>query len=581
MLRNLFSVILAFTLFCCGGTAIAQQNIWIQIEAKRSQTQTETRLQEYYGQIGPLSGYRLRSGWHAVVLGPFDPNEAQSELARLRAERQIPGDSFIADGSQFAERFWPEGTPELTQDVARPSLPKPQSSDNTAQLIAAPEETLAESRRAERTLTREERELVQTALQWEGFYSARIDGDFGPGTRRSMNDYQLAKAYEATGVLSTQQRDELISTYRETLAAVGLRVVLNEEAGIEMKIPAARVSFSRFEAPFVHFDPVETGSGYKVLLISQKGDRGTLTGLFEVMQSLEIVPLTGKREKSRDSFVLTGQNAKLQSYTYAQHKNGIIKGFTLAWPPEDAATMARIAEVMRASFKPIGDAALDESLGGAPEETGIDLLAGLEIRKPIRARSGFFIDEKGTVLTTHEAVAGCTRVTIADEFEAEVRFSDEALGIAVLAPKTSLAPAVSASFLDASPRLRSDVAVAGFSYEGALGAPTLTFGTLSDSRGLKGEEEVQRLAMLVEPGDTGGPVLDSAGSVLGVLLPRVSGTGKQLPENVQFAAKAEAIATRLDAAGVSVARNSAGAALPSESLTTLAGDMTVLVSCWR
>ena len=581
MLRNLFSTALTIALLSLGGTATAQQDTWIQIEAKRSQAQTEARLQEYYGQIGPLSGYRLRSGWHAVVLGPFDEVEAQSELARLRAERRIPGDSFIADGSQFSELFWPKGTPELNREVARPSLPKPETSDNTAELVVAPEETLADSRRAERSLTREERQLVQTALQWEGHYSARIDGDFGPGTRRSMNEYQLAKGYETTGVLSTQQRDELVTSYRDTLAAVGLKAVLNDKAGIELQIPAARVSFSRFEAPFVHYDPVETGSGYKVLLISQKGDRGTLTGLYEVMQSLEIVPLTGERKKDRDSFVLTGQNAKTHSYTYARHKDGIIKGFTLAYPPKDEATMTRIADVMRASFNPVGDAALDESLGGAPEETGIDLLAGLEIRKPIRARSGFFIDEKGTVLTTHEAVSGCTRVTIADDFEAEVRFSDETLGIAVLAPKTPLAPAVSASFLDASPRLRSDVAVAGFSYEGALGAPTLTFGTLSDSRGLNGEVEVQRLAMLVEPGDTGGPVLDAAGTVLGVLLPRVAGTGKQLPEDVHFAAKSDAIASRLDAAGVSVTRNTTGEALPSETLTTLAGDMTVLVSCWR
>ena len=84
------------------------------------------------------------------------------------------------------------------------------------------------------------------------------------------------------------------------------------------------------------------------------------------MQSLEIVPLTGERKKDRDSFVLTGQNAQLHSYTFAQHKNGTIKGFTLAYPPADSATMTRIADVMRASFTPIGDAALDDSLGGAP-----------------------------------------------------------------------------------------------------------------------------------------------------------------------------------------------------------------------
>ena len=51
---------------------------------------------------------------------------------------------------------------------------------------------------------------VQQALNWNGFYDAAIDADFGPGTRRAMEAWQRASGFEVTGVLSTAQRRGLI-----------------------------------------------------------------------------------------------------------------------------------------------------------------------------------------------------------------------------------------------------------------------------------------------------------------------------------------------------------------------------------
>ena len=39
------------------------------------------------------------------------------------------------------------------------------------------------------------------------------------------------------------------------------------------------------------------GSGVRVLLISQSGDQGTLFGLYDIMQTLEIVPMEGPRDR--------------------------------------------------------------------------------------------------------------------------------------------------------------------------------------------------------------------------------------------------------------------------------------------
>lgn len=124
------------------------------------------------------------------------------------------------------------------------------------------------------------------------------------------------------------------------------------------------------------------------------------------------------------------------------------------------------------------------------------------------------------------------------------------------------------------------MAVAGYSYGGTLGAPTLTFGTVADLKGLDGETGVTRLALAPLEGDSGGPVLDDTGTVLGLLLPTKAGA-QHLPEGVSFAANSEVIAALLTKAGVSVTRNDGSAPqLAPDDLSKLAMGMTVLVGCW-
>ena len=54
----------------------------------------------------------------------------------------------------------------------------------------------------------------QVALKALGFYTARVDGKSGPGTRRSISAFQASANLPATGVLSASDRVELISRAR-------------------------------------------------------------------------------------------------------------------------------------------------------------------------------------------------------------------------------------------------------------------------------------------------------------------------------------------------------------------------------
>ncbi len=568
------------------GTAQAQGTVWVQIEAQPTLAEAEARARAYSAAFPNTVGFRMRSGWYAIALGPYAQPQAERELIALRAERLIPADSFIAFPEQFRTQFWPVGAqtlndaaPETDPQVEDPATPEPVVEALPEPDPVIPDESPAEARRSEAQLDRDGRAELQEALKWEGFYQGAIDAAFGPGTRRSMADYQASRGYEPTGILTTAQRNELVNGYRAEFAALGLAPLTDDRAGIDLIAPMGLVQFDHIEPPFVHYDS-KTDRGVRLLLISQSGDQTTLFGLYDIMQTLTIVPPEGARSRSERSFELTGQNEEIHSYTYARLDGGAVKGFTLVWKPEDAKIMQAVVNTMRESFTPTA-AILPDSAGTGTEEQRIDLLAGLEIRTPEMSRSGFYIDGSGAVLTTTEVLGQCGRVTLDESYEADIAARDDTLGLALLTPRTPLAPQAHARFAPATPRLKSEVAVAGYSYEEVLGLPTVTFGTLADLRGLGGETGVQRLELSTLPGDAGGPVLDQSGAVLGMLLARKDDPARQLPENVQFAVDVPSIAGFLSSAGLDATPSDSGSALAPEDLTSLAEGMTVLVSCWE
>ncbi len=552
--------------------AQAQDRVYIQIEAHPSLNEAEQAVRGYAARLQDVNGFALGGGWYAVALGPFDPDTAQARLRDYRRAGAVPSDSYVAVAEDYGQRFYPIGAeatqpaPQAPAVVATPE-PDPQPVD----------ETPAEARRSEALLTRDEKMDLQIALRWAGFYNSTIDAAFGAGTRNSMAAWQDANGYQTTGVLTTRQRAELIAQYNAVLEGMGMAQVRDDEAGISMQLPTGAVAFDHYEYPFAHYTGTGTVDGARVLLISQAGDQNTLFGLYDIMQTLEIVPLNGPRERRSGNFTLVGQNDRIVSHTEASLEGGEVKGFTLIWPAGDEERRTRILAAMQDSFARIPGAVLQPSDGRAEQD--IDLLAGLEIRKPRLSRSGFYVNASGTVVTVAEAVQNCTRITLDEEFDATLVTLDEAAGIAVLRPDRALAPMSVAAFPEAQPRLQSEVAVSGYSFEGVLGAPTLTFGKLEDVKGLGGEPGLRRLALNHQPGDAGGPVLDAAGSVVGMLLPRTTGA-RQLPDAVSFATGSDSIRSVLQGAGLSAAATAGGAVLDPVDLTRIATGMTVLVSCW-
>ena len=420
-------------------------------------------------------------------------------------------------------------------------------------------------------------------MQYFGFYRGGIDGAFGPGTRGAMTDWQISRGLEPTGVLTTRQRAQLLDEYETELARIGYAQVTDAAAGIDVVLPMGMVAFEDYNFPFARYTEIND-SGLTILLISQPGDRATLFGLYEIMQTLEIVPLDGERERGRDSFRLTGQSDTLRSHTEARVTAGAVKGFSIIWGPERDDDIREILPRIRDTIDYF-PGTLDPAFVPEDATEDIDLVSGFEVRRPELVRSGFFVDAQGTVLTTTEAImtdAGqCDRVLIDNAYPASVTFQDDTLGLAVLRPEQALAPLGFAQMAPNPGRVRAEVAVAGFPFGGALSYASTTFGIISAVEGVDGEAWMQRLDLSTGDSEAGGPVLDASGAVLGMVLPGTAGQ-RMLPDEVTLALRSDSLAEALAGAGVPLqTANGVSATLNRDQLARLGADIAVRVSCWN
>ena len=576
MVRFAF-LVLGLVVALAGTMRPAAAQSFVQIEALPTLVQAEERARAWGATLPDVAGFQLRSGWYAIALGPYAPEDAQRRLADLRLAGQIPADSYLAGAATYARQFWPAGASLGAAPIPQPAQQTVQAAADPALGALLPDETEAEARRSEAALTPEERRELQTALQFKGFYTAAIDGAFGPGTRASMSAWQAANGFEATGVLTTRQRAQLIESWQAVTRSLGLAPLVDVRAGIEMTAPLGLVAFDRYEPPFAHYEPTGDNS-VRLSLISQTGDRATLFGLYDLLQTLEIVPPQGPRERRERDFTITGVSESLVTTVYAAEADGQVKGYILAWPAGDEQRRTIAVEAIRASFTPRADAVLPDSVGEGAVQS-VDLLSGLAIRRPVRVRSGFWVSADGAVLTSADAVEGCARVTIDTAWDARVAASDAALGVALLRPVEPLAAPAVARLRQGEVRLRSEVALAGFAFDGRLGQPTLTFGTAEDLRGPDGTPGVLRLALAADDSETGGAVLDGTGAVAGLLLPPPGGT-RLLPPGVALAADSARLDSFLTTAGLAPAPAGTGPDLGPEDLQRVAAGLAVKVGCW-
>ena len=114
----------------------------------------------------------------------------------------------------------------------------------------------------------------------------------------------------------------------------------------------------------------------------------------------------------------------------------------------------------------------------------------------------------------------------------------------------------------------------------------VTSGNVSALAGLGDDAKRLQITAPVQRGNSGGPLLDGAGNVIGVVVSKLDAvraaklTG-DIPQNVNFAIKGALVRGFLDIHGVAYRRRPSDAKLAPERLAELARGFTVAVHCWK
>lgn len=198
-----------------------------------------------------------------------------------------------------------------------------------------------------------------------------------------------------------------------------------------------------------------------------------------------------------------------------------------------------------------------------------------------------FVVAPDRVLTNQHVVDGCDRIlarTPDGRWLAAVPPArvDAALDLAVLTIPGNPGPVLAFRTAPAVRRGESVVAY-GFPLAGLLSAdPKLTRGEINALAGIRNDPSNFQISAEVQPGNSGGPLLDMQGNVVGVVVSKLDSRRVENVDNVNFAVKGEAAQAFLRRAGVAfTTAESRGADRSAADVGDIAHRSTVMLRCER
>ena len=154
--------------------------------------------------------------------------------------------------------------------------------------------------------------------------------------------------------------------------------------------------------------------------------------------------------------------------------------------------------------------------------------------------TGFFVNEHGYLITNAHVVTGCKEIRTRDGRAVSLLSKDEQIDLALLKVEGA-SPAFGTFRTGTAPRIGDSIIAFGFPLQGVLSSEgNLSTGTVAATTGLGDDPRFIQVSAPVQPGNSGSPLLDSGGDVIGIVESKLDAaeafrTVGDIPENVNFA----------------------------------------------
>ena len=198
--------------------------------------------------------------------------------------------------------------------------------------------------------------------------------------------------------------------------------------------------------------------------------------------------------------------------------------------------------------------------------------------------TGFFVTETGYIVTNHHVTHGCEYMLINDE-KLKVLRNDVVNDLAVLKSKNKTSNYLHLSG-KVTPRKGEDIFVIGYPFgKHASTESKVTRGIVSSLQGMGNNINQFQLDAAIQPGNSGGPVVNSSGSLLGVTVATADWefyqeNFKALPQNVNFAIKSSLLENFLASYNIKYEIGDNLSELNQPDMIAAVDAATVYMECW-
>ena len=477
-------------------------------------------------------------------------------------------------------------------------------------LVLAPAATHAQSpdpyfqaaQQAFQGLKLDTRLWFQLVLTSAGHWPAVPNVGYSRRLFEATKQYQLSRGEEPTGILTSDQINQVLQSAASVLAGWQLRWVPHPTRGRQIWVPKGldlavtrtdlgvemREPRNRFRLKFNFIPATDVKTIYEATLREMLGSGDSIN--FKVLKP--------------GFFVITGNQGRYSRYVrYHTDGDGIL-GFDMGWADDDAPvygnrlvtvisgslwaamTGAPFPTVARASYpweaKEPEVASTPRSVPSQPVSTP----APEPPKKSFSTGSGFFVSKAGHIVTNAHVVKDCTTITARPDgttaVPAQVLARDAVNDLAVLKVAGPVEKTLS---LRPSIRLGEGIAAFGFPHTDLLATTgNFTLGNVTALAGLKDDSRYLQVSAPVQSGNSGGPLLDNSGNVVGVVSAKLdaikmAAAQGDLPQNVNFAVKASLATSFLDANQIAYETGTPGDKLDPADLAEKAKKASVFITC--
>lgn len=198
--------------------------------------------------------------------------------------------------------------------------------------------------------------------------------------------------------------------------------------------------------------------------------------------------------------------------------------------------------------------------------------------------SGFIVSESGYILTNHHVVKSCKEIIIQPAgIVAKLVAKDSSYDLALL--KVDKRYEDYATFKVGTAVLGEEVVTAGFPYKNLLSSSIkISTGIISSLAGVKNDMKVVQITAPIQPGNSGGPLIDASGHVVGVIVSKLNSKLvlkylNDIPQNINFAIKAKYIKQFLYRQNISFNQKVSNEKIEVTEISQIAQNYTVEINC--